>query len=81
MDYDDWKTGLHDKDSPMNREEYKEEAPTYNSILEAYYSKDEDAFLEVVSEIQYNLDVLYHALDAIDNGLKGRVLSIIEKMK
>ena len=79
MDYDSWKLA-----TPPHYEyddEEQEQAPIYDSILEAYYSNDEDAFLEIVSEIQNDLDVLYHALDAIDNGLKGRVLSIIEKMK
>jgi len=78
--YDDYKTGLHDSDSPMNRETFSQEQPTWNNLSDAYDSGFEHVFHDKRIEIIEDLGILYEVLKATDNGLKGRVLKIIEKM-
>jgi hypothetical protein len=79
--YGDYKTGLHDSDSPMNRETFKDEfTPKWNDLSEAYESGHEHVFHEKRNEIIDDLWVVFEVLKATDHGMRNRVLSIIEKM-
>ena len=79
MDYDSWKLA-----TPPNMEyddEEQEDEVVYENLTEAYESADTEIFENMQSEIIDELKVIYEALKATDNGLKGRVLRVIEKMK
>ena len=78
MDYDNWKLA-----TPPNMEyddEEQEDEIVYENLSEAYESANTEAFENMQSEIIAELKIVYEALKATDNGLKGRVFRIINKM-
>ena len=78
MDYDNWKLA-----TPPNMEyddEEQQDEIVYETLSEAYESANTEAFENMQSEIIAELKIVYEALKATDNGLKGRVFRIINKM-
>ncbi len=81
FNYDDYKTGLHDSDSPMNRETFKDEfIPHWDNLSEAYESGHEHVFHEKRNEIIDELWKVHEVLKVTGHGMKGRIEAIIEKM-
>ena len=81
FNYDDWKTGLHDSDSPMNRETFKDEfIPHWDNLSEAYESGYENVFHAKRNEIINELWIVHEVLKVTGHGMKGRIECIIEKM-
>ena len=78
MDYDNWKLA-----TPPNMEyddEEQQDEIVYEILSEAYESANTEAFENMQSEIIAELKIVYEVLKATDNGLKGRVFRIINKM-
>ena len=78
MDYDNWKLA-----TPPNMEyddEEQQDEIVYENLSEAYESANTEAFENMQSEIIAELKIVYEVLKATDNGLKGRVFRIINKM-
>ena len=78
MDYDNWKLA-----TPPNMEyddEEQQDEIVYETLSEAYESANTEAFENMQSEIIAELKIVYEVLKATDNGLKGRVFRIINKM-
>lgn len=81
-DYDNYVTGLHDSNSPMNQKEVSPEpVHTWKNLTEAYESGYEDVFKEKQAEILEDANFLLYALESVESGLTGKLKSIIEKLK
>jgi hypothetical protein len=79
--YDAWKDGRFNPESPINQIETDAEiVKGWDNLTEAYESGHEHVFHEKRNEIVNDLWVVLEVLKATDNGLKNRVLNIIEKM-
>jgi len=79
--YDAWKVGRYYRTSPINQIEVDAEIVNgWDNLTEAYESGHEHVFHEKRNEIVNDLWVVLEVLKATDNGLKNRVLNIIEKM-
>lgn len=78
--YDKWKMGEYEPNSPINEIEV-ETSPVWTNLTEAYESGHLEVFKELQSEIIHELDVIYQVLKASDNGMKNRVLRLIEKVQ
>ncbi len=82
MNYDEYKEGLFDENSPINQKEIEAELVyNWNNLTEAYDSGHEHVFKEMQTELLQDCNLLRYALESVDSGLVGRLNKIIEKLK
>ena len=82
MNYDDYKNGQFNPESPINQIETDFELLRgFDNLTEAFESGHIDAFKEIQSELLKELEMVYYALKSTDNAMQFRVLDIIEKTK
>lgn len=80
--YDNFITGLHDENSPMNQKEVTPEpVRTWSDLTEAYDSGHDHVFKELQAEILEDAELLKYAMESVDSGLVGMLNKIITKLK
>lgn len=78
--YDAYKEGRFNSESPINEIEVHT-TPVWTNLTQAFESGHVDVFIDLQNEIIHELDIIYQVLKASDNGMKNRVLKLIDKVK
>lgn len=82
MNYDDYKNGLFDSNSPINQIETDAEIVNgYDTLSQAYYSGHEEAFYNLQIDILRELDILLEIAKLNASGTKSRIEDLINKCK